>query len=748
MIEHNKIYKLVLNIIKDEATKEKPLNQSDIISKLREDPENECDRRTVSRALQKLISDYGVDEDGDWPDESMMLHYSVRERSSSPVYHSFWFEINNEEDDHGFSDEELMFLMDAVQFSKHIDQKYAEEIIGKLAKLSNNSYSGIFEPFTSVNEKNVPVKKDFFLIIGDINMAIQQQKMITFFENKYGVDKKPHHVSDEPVKVCPYNIVVSDGYYYLLCGEKYSNAIKSYRLDMISDVHIVEETFSHSLARKAAALHPNDYLAEHRYMNAGETVNVTLMIDRSILGDVIDSFGTKIKIDPADESSNRLTIHIKSSEKDIIDWAMRYGEYAEILDPDYLRSEIIERANLIAGSYRAGDSYINYCEQVSRAERSHRLYLANINLDGQESYKHLNGIERVTLRHNGINDFSFLASYTDLWELTITHNEIKTPEVLAQLSHLKLLGLGMTGIKNLDFLAGLENLRRLTLYEFSLENVEAIYTLPHLRYLTVNKPVSRLIDTKRLKRVFGNRLVYNIENNSGITPLSFRESKLPPAEGRLRIAEREGVPVETFTTCRISSTSKASLWPMINSGLRIYRRSNKVFNLLDGACGEEERKRLFEDLGHYAGNEYVWYVTYEGDPVEDGTDPDAGRVWVISIFKHDHGLKLVATAKRNRFMERSEDTSYEEIYNKEMASWSAHVRYLMDSVTCWAELSDNLERAFLWECTMQDVIDPAALKEYKVFRDIEIEADDYHYYRPDDSGKRNVKKICYGHIEI
>ena len=94
-------------------------------------------------------------------------------------------------------------------------------------------------------------------------------------------------------------------YYYLLCSARNSNVIKSYRLDLLDGVTILDETFVHNAARKHAALHPNEYLIEHRYMSSGETVNVTLTIDSSILGDVIDSFGTKIKIDESDDSCDR-----------------------------------------------------------------------------------------------------------------------------------------------------------------------------------------------------------------------------------------------------------------------------------------------------------------------------------------------------------------------------------------------------------------------------------------------------------
>ena len=728
MIQHNKAIDLVYNIIVEEASEAHPINQNEILAKLQDNPDDVCDRRTVSRALDRLKEKYGMTENGEWIDDHIHLHYTTVMRSSSPIYKNYWFEFCYEDED-DFTDEELMFLMDAVQFSKHIDPSNAKEVISKLAKLSHNRFSGVFEFYTNINEKNVPVRKDIFLIIGDINRAIRMHQMISFYDNRFGIDKKLHPVSDTPVEVCPFRIVVSDGYYFLLYSAKDSDVIKSCRIDRITDVTILDKTVVHTIARRNAALHPNEYLIEHRYMNTGDTVKVTLEIDRSILGDVIDAFGTKITIDPAGDSANRLTVHVKSSERDIIDWAMRYGEYAVLIDPDYLRNEIIERSERISRYYRDDNRDIRYCEQIELAEQRHRLMLIDIDLNGQETYKHLNGIERLTLRHNGIRDFSFLQSYTDLRELVISHNGIGTPEVISRLSSLRMLTLDMTGIAGLDFLLGLDNLNRLTIHEYSLENVEAIYSLPNLRYLAVSKPVSRLIDKKRLK----NNVKFIVEDRFYMP--HFMRPTLPPEDPTQRPSNRLLEAMSTFSTSKVTdSFVREALCSKIYSGSRRFCGPDKKFILVDECCGIDERTTMYKDLMQYAGSEYTWFVTYKGTPVESASDLYLKNIAAISFFKKDHGLKLVGMA-RNFEVIRS-------------PAGLAHIKYLMDNNIGWAEISGELERDFATVCTMQNVINPTILEENNVFPDIEIDADDYHYYRPDDSGKKNVKKIAYGHIEL
>ncbi|MBO4531745.1 MAG: WYL domain-containing protein [Paludibacteraceae bacterium] len=737
MIKHNRCLDLVFDIIKKYATEDKPIGQADILRKLEEDPENACDRRTVSRALNRLIEKYGKDEDGDWIDENTHLHYTVIPRGDSPILKDYWLEFCYEDD---FTDEELMFLMDAVQFSKHVDKASAEEITKKLVKLSHNQYSGIFEFHTKINEKIVPVRKDFFTILGDINTAIHRQRMITFYNNAFDTDKKLHHIGNEPVKVCPYRVIVADGNYYLLCGEKDSNAIKRFRIDRITDVTILDEKSTHSAARVNAALRSNEYIVEHCYMNAGETVKVRLEIDKSLLGEVIESFGNQIKIEPALPSSNRLIVHIQSSERDVIDWAMRYGEYAVILEPDYLREEIRDRVTLMRRSYSDKNLDIEYLQRIDRVGRHGYLYLDNIDLNNQYSYRELTGVKRAYFRRNGIRDFSFLTDYSELYELAISHNEINDPGVISRLTDLKNLDLNSTGITNLDFLAGLENLTSLSIHEFTLENVEALYALPRLRVLTVNKPVSKLIDKRRLRVK-----EYNVDDKGGLFSLQ-RSRRLPREDSRfLRNVSED---LERFITCEVTDASvKSALASQIYTGTERFLRDAK-FCLVDSSSYGFERVDLYEDISAFAGDDYTWYITYEGPMADQITDVDTDKIYAISIFKQDHGHKLVSMAERNLYSIEIDDPEYDDFREKSSTAYTAHIKYLLDNNIGWAEVNGALESCFMRVGTINNVINPALLVNHNVFGDIEISDDGYHYNRSVNGEKKSVKVIAYGHIEF
>ena len=729
MAKHNETLNNVERIIKAAA---KPISSSGILKILNDNPDTKCDRKTVGRALETLRNMYGMDENGKWPDPDNKLYYTTTFRSSSPIYSKYYFV---QEFDDPFTPEELFYLMEAVQFSGYVDKNFAIEIIKKLKKLSHEKDVN-FELHEIVNERHLTVNNEFLRWLGDINAAISGNRMISFIDNRYGIDKKLHPVSDTPVQVCPFRIVVMDGYYWLLCGLRDSEAVRSYRVDRLTNVEILDESYDHRDARKIGVHNSDDFLAEHRYMYSGKTVDVTLVIDRSILDDALESFGSRIRIDRAPADANRYTVHVKSGEKDIISWVMRYGGYAVLTEPDYLREEIRNRANHITGFVRNEDEDIRYLEAIERAERSHMLALHDIDLNGRESYKNLHGIRRLIMSRNWIRDFSFLEGYTDLNELTISHNEISDPTVLMGLGRLHRLMLEHTGIKDLGFLRGNAGITRLTLREFSLENIEDLYTLPNLKSLTVNKPVARMLDKACLSRVYGNSLTLNESNQGGMLTM-FMEG-LPTGDDVNHNVRRYADQMAAFTTCEVTDiNARSELCSDIYGGRSLNNMRDKKFDLVDYSCDKEERTRMFEDIEYYAASDYVWYTTSEGD-----------TVFAISIFKRDHGLKMVGMARINRPANGHRGDANWELYERGQIALNAHIRYLMDNDIGWCEISGELERSFRRVCTMNDLIDPQMLADNNIFRGVEIEADDYHYYRKISGNKKTERKIAYGHIEV
>lgn len=70
--------------------------------------------------------------------------------------------------------------------------------------------------------------------------------MISFYYDHYEADGKRHHgytVSGEDriYRVSPYQITASDDRYFLLCNEEGSEDISVFKVDMMTDVTVLEE---------------------------------------------------------------------------------------------------------------------------------------------------------------------------------------------------------------------------------------------------------------------------------------------------------------------------------------------------------------------------------------------------------------------------------------------------------------------------------------------------------------------------
>lgn len=730
MARHNQYINIVKEIIEKYASAGKPVKPSEIKDYIDElYPDDTCERKTIARALERLREEYGVFDNGEWKNPNQLLQYEVQTRHSSDIFTNYYFDYC-EDDEDKLTDGELSFLIDAVQFSNHISPKNSNAIIEKLLKLGEKDFHNHVN-YKKIDDNYHPVSSDFFMIQEDIYEAIRKDKKVSFYLNDYNTKLKKVRVCNRPIVVNPYCIVNHEGNSYLLCRHAGSTAFRNYRIDMISDVKIMDETSDvDDMEVKKLKKHPEDYIVEHLYMTSGTPVEAVLQIDRSILCDLADAFGSKIGIDE-DDDSNCLTVHIRSSEKGIIDWALKYGEFVTVIEPEYLREEIRDRASRIGDSYRDRNYDIDYLERIADAQNNRRLRLFHINLNGRDSYKTLEGIKSATFHHNGITDFSFLDHYADLEELTITNNRISDSSSITDLSNLRILNLKNTGITNLDFLRGLDHLRRLSVNEISLENIDAIYDLQGLRFLHVSKPVARLIDKRRLSD--------DVELTVGSYPvlIPLMGNRLPSRDNRF--LKREGEALKGFSTFAVKDAKvRAKLGALVYTGVGASQRHReKLFCLVEGVCSAAERLELYENFSRYTGEEYSWYVSYDGSAPKEMSELDVEKVCAISVFKNNHGKKLVALLRYNADGREQLERSYNGLWSQ--------IRYIIDNKIGCAEVCDDAERRFCQVSTIDEVIDPSVIK--KVYKDAKIDEDGYHYSRREAGDKKSVRRIAYGHID-
>lgn len=312
----------ILDILKRRSDAEHRLTQQDIIELLERDYGTTCERKAVSRNIS-MLKEFGIDIE----------------------YDGGYYMASRE-----FTDSEIRLLISAVLFSKNLPHAQTKKLINKLAGLSSEYFIARVEHISTTSQCS-PENKELFYTIEILDEAISKRKQVSFTYNSFGMDKKLHPRRDLPYIVNPYQIVASNGRYYVKCNSHNHETIGYYRLDRITNIKLREEpvrpesTLMEISFRSRLPQNEVDSI----YMFSGETESITFRTDRATIGDVMDWFGNSARI--LKESEDVCTIRVTSNPKAMKYWALQYGERIEILSPQSLRDEVSAAALKIAEKY-------------------------------------------------------------------------------------------------------------------------------------------------------------------------------------------------------------------------------------------------------------------------------------------------------------------------------------------------------------------------------------------------------------
>lgn len=315
---------LILEILKEYSDQEHRLTQQEIIRLLKSNYDMDCDRRSVKNNVM-CLKELGYEismEDG----------YYLLERE--------------------FDDAELRMLIDSVLFSKNLTQKQAKTLIEKLKGMGNRYFSAKVNHVSNLPELHHGDNKQLMYVLDTINEAISQHKKISFVYNKYGSDFKLHPKREEKYVVNPYQMVANNGFYYLIGNYDKYDDISHYRLDKMTCVEMLTEKVKpqNQVMGLEQGLNLPKHMAEHIYMFSGESVAINMLVDETIISELIDWFGNDFYVIEK-RRNNQVLVRLKCNEQAFFYWALQYGPYVEVLEPVSLRSKIAEAVSEMNEKY-------------------------------------------------------------------------------------------------------------------------------------------------------------------------------------------------------------------------------------------------------------------------------------------------------------------------------------------------------------------------------------------------------------
>ena len=336
----------ILNILKKYTDVNHPMTQQDIADKLQSDYGMTVNRATVKRNVADLIdAEYSI---GYTPITRTFTDRKTGEKEENTIYTDLYYE-------HEFTESELHMLIDGLLFSRSVPYKPRRDLIKRLGELSSSYFSRRMRHVHSMNADS-PENKMLFLNIEVLDEAISEGKQVEIVYGHYGTDMQLHASvnADGSVKkqlLNPYQLVASEGRYYLICNKDNYDTVVNYRIDRIMDIRLLDTPAKarNRVAGLEDGLKLEKYLYQHVNMFSGQPEKVEFIIPKNFVSVVIDFFGSHVSF--FEKGDGEISCSIEVSREAMRHWAGQFAGVVRVVSPPALVEEIREDIRKAAANY-------------------------------------------------------------------------------------------------------------------------------------------------------------------------------------------------------------------------------------------------------------------------------------------------------------------------------------------------------------------------------------------------------------
>ena len=327
----------ILQILRKYTDAEHTMTQQQIADRLRSEYGLEVDRSTVKRNLFDLI------EAGYDIQYTEITRTQVNRRTGEKEENTIFTDLYYE---HDFTEAELHMLIDGLLFSRSVPYRQRKTLIEKLGKLSGAYFSQRMNHVHCMSSDS-PQNPELFHTIDILDEAITAGKQVRITYNHYGTDMKLHpgRNPDGTVKrqtLNPYQMVATEGRYYLICNNDHHSTVSNYRIDRITDIEMLETPArpKSQVEGLEDGLNLQDYVYQNLNMFAGKAEKVEFLIPQSAVSLIIDFFGKHVAFHEQEDGkvSCRLQVSLEAMKR----WAVEHANTVRVTSPESLVEEIRE----------------------------------------------------------------------------------------------------------------------------------------------------------------------------------------------------------------------------------------------------------------------------------------------------------------------------------------------------------------------------------------------------------------------
>ncbi|MGN0641890.1 MAG: helix-turn-helix transcriptional regulator [Huintestinicola sp.] len=238
---------------------------------------------------------------------------------------------------------ELKLLADAVASARFLTEKKSRELIGKIEGLASIYEGRQLQRHVYVANRVKSMNERIYLNVDIIHRAINEKKQISFKYFDYDIRKKKHY-RDGLRTASPVELTWDDERYYLVAFyKKRPDNYTNFRVDRMESIEILDESAENIPERFSLS----EYMNSTFSMFSGETQDVKLRFENSLVNVVLDRFGKDIIIVPDGDEHFTVSVKVKAGTP-FFGWLLQFGTAAEIVRPSELNEKYYEHLKAVA----------------------------------------------------------------------------------------------------------------------------------------------------------------------------------------------------------------------------------------------------------------------------------------------------------------------------------------------------------------------------------------------------------------
>lgn len=244
---------------------------------------------------------------------------------------------------------ELKLLVDAVQSSKFITAKKSRELIKKLESMASDGEAKQLQRQVYIANRIKTVNESIYYNVDKIHEAIFNNKKISFTYYKWNLEKElvPRN-GGNPFEVSPWALTWDDENYYMIGFDELTGIVKHYRVDKMQKITSLKE------ARAGEENFKNFDMAIFAKstfgMYGGRIEPVTMEFENSLIGVVMDRFGTDVIIQKVSDTHFRVRHDVAVSGQ-FYGWIAGLGPGTKIVHPESIADEFREYLKNVLKNY-------------------------------------------------------------------------------------------------------------------------------------------------------------------------------------------------------------------------------------------------------------------------------------------------------------------------------------------------------------------------------------------------------------